>query len=192
MPPELAWIADAAELERALDAALRFAPRVTLVQQEVPAALSALCEGKASAARAQLGVEFHVQPYGQRAVATRVVSELLHAGVAHQWFRSPDVLALLPYTRDVSALQPSFVPFEAAGFALDWYAFAATGQKHDHLRGFEGDIAIRTWTGTPADREKVDIRHHSVIYNVTDEMKQAMEELRDQARTGLAGGRGSR
>jgi translation initiation factor IF-2 len=30
-----------------------------------------------------------------------------------------------------------------------------------------------------ADREKVDIRHHSVIYNVTDEMKKAMTGLLD-------------
>ena len=30
-----------------------------------------------------------------------------------------------------------------------------------------------------ADREKVDIRHHSVIYNVTDEIKKAMTGLLD-------------
>jgi 2-polyprenyl-6-methoxyphenol hydroxylase-like FAD-dependent oxidoreductase len=96
---ELAWIVDAAALEERLAAALRFAPHVTPVEHEVPAALNALCEGKASAARERLGVAFAEQRYGQQAVATRVVSTQPHAGMARQWFRSPDVLALLPLDR---------------------------------------------------------------------------------------------
>lgn len=96
--PELAWIVDAAELERALRAALRFAPHVDAVAAEVPAPLQVLAEGKHSATRAQLGAGWRQQPYGQRAVACRLLSTQPHAGLARQWFRSPDILALLPLT----------------------------------------------------------------------------------------------
>ena len=94
----LAWIVDAAELERTLAAAVAFAPHVQVVADgPVDAALLAIAEGKASATRQQLGVAMPVQRYGQRAVAARLQSDLAHAGVARQWFRSPDVLALLPF-----------------------------------------------------------------------------------------------
>ncbi|MBX3644836.1 MAG: FAD-dependent monooxygenase [Rubrivivax sp.] len=98
----LAWIVDAAELERTLAAAVAFAPHVQVVADgPVDAALLAIAEGKASATRQQLGVAMPVQRYGQRAVAARLQSDLAHAGVARQWFRSPDVLALLPFDRPV-------------------------------------------------------------------------------------------
>ena len=97
--PELAWIVDSAELEAALRAAVRFAPHVTPVASEVPATLQVLAEGKASATRSSLGVQMQRHPYGQRAVAARLVSDRPHAGLAQQWFRCPDVLALLPMDR---------------------------------------------------------------------------------------------
>ncbi|HSM20829.1 MAG TPA: FAD-dependent monooxygenase [Rubrivivax sp.] len=96
---ELAWIVDAAELEAALRAAARFAPHVTEVGHEVPATLQVLAEGKDSATRARLGVRMPRQAYGQRGIAARLVSSQPHAGLARQWFRSPDVLALLPLDR---------------------------------------------------------------------------------------------
>ena len=37
--------------------------------------------------------------YGHRGVAARLVASQPHAGMARQWFRSPDVLALLPFDR---------------------------------------------------------------------------------------------
>ena len=96
----LAWIVDAAELERVLAAAVSFAPHVQCVADgEVEAPLLALAEGKASGTREQLGVSMPMQRYGQSAVAARLQSDLAHAGVARQWFRSPDVLALLPFDR---------------------------------------------------------------------------------------------
>lgn len=98
----LAWIVDAAALDVSLGQALRYAPHVRVLSEDAPApsaALLALCEGKQSATRARLGVEFEVQPYGQRAVAARLVADAPHHGVARQWFRSPDVLALLPFDR---------------------------------------------------------------------------------------------
>ena len=115
--PELAWIVDSAELERALRAAVRFAPHVTPVATEVPAALQVLAEGKASATRASLGVTMQRHAYGQRAVAARLLSDRPHAGLARQWFRCPDVLALLPMDRP---LFEGREPGTGHGLALVW------------------------------------------------------------------------
>ena len=107
---ELAWIVDAAELERALRAAVRFAAHLTVVASEVPATLQVLAEGKDSAAREQLGVQMPRHAYGQHAIAARLAAEQPHAGLARQWFRSPDVLALLPLDR----------PRQGHGYGLVW------------------------------------------------------------------------
>ncbi len=97
---QLAWIVDAAELESCLAAAVRFAPHVTrLAQDDVDASLLVLAEGRASATRERLGIRMPVQYYGHRGVAARLESDQGHAGLARQWFRSPDVLALLPFDR---------------------------------------------------------------------------------------------
>jgi len=93
----LAWIVDAAALERELESAVRFAPHVTPVVEDVDAALLAICEGGVSSARAARGIAFERHDYGQRAIAARVVTARPHRGIAHQWFGSPDVLALLPF-----------------------------------------------------------------------------------------------
>jgi 2-polyprenyl-6-methoxyphenol hydroxylase-like FAD-dependent oxidoreductase len=115
---ELAWIVDAAALEEALTAALRYAPHVTLTADDVPAALRVLAEGRASATRDALGVAFATHDYGQRAIAARLLSDQPHAGVARQWFRAPDVLALLPMDR----------PQPGRGCALVWSLPAARAQ----------------------------------------------------------------
>ena len=94
---ELAWITDAARLEHALDEALRYAPRVKTGPTAGAATLTAYCEGASSSSRAALGVEFEQREYGQIAIAARLVSTRAHGGVARQWFRAPDVLALLPF-----------------------------------------------------------------------------------------------
>ena len=107
---QLTWIVDAAELEAGLAAALRYAPHVTHVAEGADAALQVLAEGRASAARQQLGVPMPVQPYGQRGLAARLVADQPHAGLARQWFRSPDVLALLPFDR----------PQPGASYGLVW------------------------------------------------------------------------
>jgi 2-polyprenyl-6-methoxyphenol hydroxylase-like FAD-dependent oxidoreductase len=107
---ELAWIVDTAELERALRAAVRFAPHVSVVDHDVPAALQVLAEGRDSATRQRLGVVMPRHAYGQCAVATRLLTTQAHAGLARQWFRSPDVLALLPMDK----------PQPGHGLALVW------------------------------------------------------------------------
>ena len=97
----LAWIVDAAALEAVLNQAVGFAPHIVAqaATQKPDAALLVLAEGKASAARAQLGAHMPVHRYGQRAVAARLLCGTPHAGLARQWFRSPDVVALLPFDR---------------------------------------------------------------------------------------------
>ena len=107
---ELAWIVDAAELERALHAAVTFAPHLQIVSAEVPATLQVLAEGKDSGAREKLGVQMQRHAYGHRAIAARLVSDQAHAGLARQWFRHPDVLALLPLDR----------PRAGHGYGLVW------------------------------------------------------------------------
>ena len=112
---ELAWIVDAAVLERQLAAAVRFAPHLSVVAPavgtEAPVAtLTALCEGKASITRSALGVRVERHDYGHRAIATRLVAEQPHLNRARQWFRAPDVLALLPLD----------TPEPGRSFALVW------------------------------------------------------------------------
>ena len=99
---ELAWIVDAVELDTALRAAVRFAPHVTPVADAARGRLQLLAEGRDSAGRERLGVRMRRQPYGQCGLAVRLVSDQPHAGLARQWFRSPDVLALLPLDRPQS------------------------------------------------------------------------------------------
>ena len=106
----LAWIVDAAELDGALNAALRFAAHVQRVDDGPSASLTVYAEGKDSASRRALGVRFDRHDYGQTAIAARLIADETHQGVAHQWFRAPDVLALLPMDR----------PRPQRSFALVW------------------------------------------------------------------------
>ncbi len=117
--PALAWIVDTAALETTLRDAVRFAPHVRRVEAEVDAALTVLAEGKDSATRARLGARMQRQPYGQRAIAARLLSDLPHVGLARQWFRAPDVLALLPMDR----------PRAGHGLALVWSVPEARAQE---------------------------------------------------------------
>nr|WP_295085570.1 FAD-dependent monooxygenase [uncultured Roseateles sp.] len=107
---ELAFIVDAGVLEQQLAAALKFAPHVQMVNAAVPAQLTVLCEGRDSSARADLGVKFEKHAYGHRAIAARLVADQAHQGVARQWFRSPDILALLPIDK----------PAPGASYGLVW------------------------------------------------------------------------
>lgn len=139
---ELAWIVDAAELERALRTAVKFAAHVTPVAAEVPAALQVLAEGKASATRAALGVRWQRHPYGQTAVAARLVSERGHGGVARQWFRSPDILALLPLDR----------PQHGHGLGLVWSLPEERAHEHMALDDEAFTAALNEATGGAAGR----------------------------------------
>ncbi len=129
----LAWIVDAQALHAELDAAIAFATFITRVDGDVNAALTALCEGKGSASRAALGVEVQRFDFGQSAIAARLTTSLDHQNVAHQWFRSPDVLALLPLD----------APQARATYALVWSCPKARAEELLALapREFEIELA---------------------------------------------------
>jgi 2-polyprenyl-6-methoxyphenol hydroxylase-like FAD-dependent oxidoreductase len=93
----LAWIVDVPALERQLADAVRFQPRIDVVENPVPAPLTVVCEGRISATREALGVGYEVTRYAQHAIAARLEAEQPHQGVARQWFNDRgEVLALLP------------------------------------------------------------------------------------------------
>ena len=92
----LAWIVDVPALEQRLAEAVRYQPQVEIVNEPVEAALTAVCEGRASSTRTEFGVEFSVTPYPQHAIATRLQCELPHGGIARQWFTPEGILAFLP------------------------------------------------------------------------------------------------
>ncbi|APW39524.1 ubiquinone biosynthesis protein UbiH [Rhodoferax koreense] len=93
----LAWIVDVPALEARLRDAVRYQPmieEVTTPPQK--AALTVVCEGRASATRAEFGVDFEATPYAQQAIATRLSCRLPHGQVARQWFSNGEILAFLP------------------------------------------------------------------------------------------------
>jgi 2-polyprenyl-6-methoxyphenol hydroxylase-like FAD-dependent oxidoreductase len=92
----LAWITDVPTLQATLADAVRFQPQIEVVSAPVPAALTVVCEGRASQTRAELGVEFETTPYPQHAIATRLECEHRHQQIARQWFANGNILAFLP------------------------------------------------------------------------------------------------
>lgn len=94
--PALTWIVDVPALEKRLADAIGFQGGIERVNEPVPAALTVVCEGKRSATRDELGLEFDVRPYPHKAVAARLTTEQPHGGVARQWFARGEILALLP------------------------------------------------------------------------------------------------
>lgn len=93
----LAWIVDVPALERQLADAVRFQPRIEVVNAPVAAPLTVICEGRMSATREALGVGHEVTRYPQHAIAARLEAERPHDGTARQWFNDKgEVLALLP------------------------------------------------------------------------------------------------
>ena len=139
--PALAWIVDAAELEHVLETAIRFAPAVSAIgTDDDAAALSVIAEGKAAAGRAKLGVAFERHAYGHTALAARVVSDAAHAGVARQWFRAPDVLALLPFDR----------PQPERSYGLVWSMPQGEAERLSRVTEDEFNAALNEATGGAA------------------------------------------
>jgi 2-polyprenyl-6-methoxyphenol hydroxylase-like FAD-dependent oxidoreductase len=144
---ELAWIVDAPVLEQALASAVRYAPHVSVVHEKAEASLTALCEGKASAAREALGVAWERHDYGHSAIAARLVGGKPHANTARQWFRQPDVLALLPFDSPEPGHSHALVwsmPDERAHelMALDKPAFEQALNEATH--GAAGSLQLRS------------------------------------------------
>ncbi len=121
----LAWIVDAPALDAALQQALQFAPHVQRLEVLPQAPLRVFAEGKDSSSRASLPVRWDRHAYGHAAIAARLTAQEPHANAAHQWFRAPDVLALLPFDR----------PAAERSFALVW---SLPQQQADRLMQLEG------------------------------------------------------
>lgn len=113
----LAWIVEDRNLNQALDAALRFAPKVQIVQgraaaleqgmddatvrlEDGTAITSALvvgADGAQSWVRAQCDIDVDYRSYHQKAIVANFACEKPHHGVAHQWFTCAEgIIALLP------------------------------------------------------------------------------------------------
>jgi ubiquinone biosynthesis UbiH/UbiF/VisC/COQ6 family hydroxylase len=114
---ELAWIVEDANLNQALDAALKFASNVQLVQgrathlradagsaqvtlengDTLKAALLIGADGAHSWVRHQCDIGMDYRSYNQRAIVTNFACEKPHRGVAYQWFTAEEgIIALLP------------------------------------------------------------------------------------------------
>ena len=103
---ELNWMVDVAVLEERLAAAVKFQTHIQVVQSPVAAPLTVVCEGRASQTRAELGVGFDITHYDQHAVATRLVCERPHEGIARQWFGWSQVPGLSQPQAEILALLP--------------------------------------------------------------------------------------
>ena len=113
----LAWIVEDGNLNRALDAALKFATNVQVVRgrairlsadaasarvqldngDTLSAALLIGADGGQSWVRSQCDIDIDYRPYGQRAIVANFNCEKPHRNIAHQWFSATEgVIALLP------------------------------------------------------------------------------------------------
>lgn len=113
----LAWIVEDKNLNAGLDAALRFANNIQvingratrLVQDDraaslfldnggvIEAALIVGADGGTSWVRGQCDIGLDYRSYGQRGVVTNFTCAKPHHGVAHQWFTAEEgIVALLP------------------------------------------------------------------------------------------------
>ena len=121
----LAWIVDVPALEAQLAQAVKFQPLIEVIEPTptstadtvsthshaenlgIRADLTVICEGKNSATRNQLAVEFDVTPYQQHAIAARLTGDLPHGGIARQWFTGAEtqgeILAFLPLSDGIDA-----------------------------------------------------------------------------------------
>jgi 2-polyprenyl-6-methoxyphenol hydroxylase-like FAD-dependent oxidoreductase len=103
---QLNWMVDVPVLEALLAQAVQFQTQIQVVQAPMAAPLTVVCEGRASQTRAELGVAFDTTHYPQHAVATRLVCERAHEGIARQWFGWSAAPGLTPPQAEVLALLP--------------------------------------------------------------------------------------
>jgi len=103
---ELNSMVDVPALQACLEAAVKFQPHIEVVSAPVAAPLTVVCDGRASQTRAELGVGFDVTPYNQHAIATRLVCDQPHQGIARQWFGWSQVPGLLQPQAEILALLP--------------------------------------------------------------------------------------
>jgi len=158
---QLNWMVDVPVLEALLIQAVQFQPQIQVLQAPVAAPLTVVCEGRTSQTRAELGVGFDITHYPQHAVATRLLCERAHEGIARQWFGwsaapgltqpQAEVLALLPMGgeggREV-ALVWSVHPLRAhelMAMSAQEFALALTSACEHRLGGMELSAERAVW-----------------------------------------------
>ena len=170
-PEGLTWIVDVPVLEAQLAEAVRYQAEIAPLAAPEPAALTVVCEGRASATRAELGVNFDVLPYQQHAVAARVRCSTPHRQQALQWFHRGshglEILALLPLGGALGSTASLVwsLPPERAKEMLAWSAEAFGTALEQASHGVLGHIELTSeramwplqlacadrWTGNFAD-----------------------------------------
>ncbi|MDR2154363.1 MAG: FAD-dependent monooxygenase [Burkholderiaceae bacterium] len=125
----LNWIVDAPVLERHLSEAIGYQSGIEIIPTSINAPLTVVCEGRASATRAALGVDFDLTRYPQQAIATRLDCERPHDQIARQWFTPEgEILAFLPLDgpagRRVAVVWSASTERAPEWMALDDEAFA--------------------------------------------------------------------
>jgi ubiquinone biosynthesis UbiH/UbiF/VisC/COQ6 family hydroxylase len=116
-----------------LEDALRYAPQVEWIDAPQPAALTIVSEGRASATRAEFGVQFDVTPYPHHAIAARLDCEKPHGNVARQWFADGEILALLPLGgREVALVWSVMAQRAPALLSADAAQFCAQAEAACH------------------------------------------------------------
>jgi 2-polyprenyl-6-methoxyphenol hydroxylase-like FAD-dependent oxidoreductase len=134
--PALNWIVDVPALESRLQEAVRFQPLIDVADSPQPAALTVVCEGRASSTREEFGAEFEVFAYGQSALAARVQCIRPHGQSARQWFKDGEILALLPLAGEhgnLCALVWSVSPERAAALhTMDEISFCQALDAASH------------------------------------------------------------
>lgn len=137
--PELAWIAEAGALARALWARLErqtnletlcpASPRQLQIAEsvasltldsgeEIQAGLIVGADGAQSFVRREAGIAARNRPYGQHGVVANFACQRPHGGTAFQWFRDDGVLAWLPLPGERFSMVWS-TPHEHARALLD-------------------------------------------------------------------------
>ena len=158
---QLNWMVDVPALEALLAQAVQFQPQIQVVQAPVAAPLTVVCEGRTSQTRAELGVAFDITHYPQHAVATRLLCERAHEGIARQWFGwsaapgltqpQAEVLALLPMGgeggREVGLVW-SVHPLRAQelmAMSADHFALALASSCEHRLGGMQLSAERAVW-----------------------------------------------
>ena len=144
--PALNWIVDVPALEQQLAQAVQYQGHIDVVSAPVAAPLTVVCEGRASATRAELGVDFDSVRYPQQAIATRLDCERAHEQIARQWFTPEgDILAFLPLGgpagREVAVVWS--VPSERAAAIADWDDATLAAHLHELSGAALGTLQVK-------------------------------------------------
>lgn len=174
--PQLAWIAEASLIERALDTALRFQPQLTWLAgraQAFDAAPGAACltlddgstleadlvigaDGAHSWVRGQIGADVTRRDYRQVGVVANFKAERPHRETAYQWFADGEILALLPLPDGhVSLVWSAHAPHAETLLALDPAQLAAEVERATRTR-LGALECVTPAQGFPLARQSVD------------------------------------